>query len=344
MPPIFGLHISSTELLQYSFVNTKVSQVVENAFQALALDDHRAAFAPAVWEEPNQPAKLRTLNQVWFPGVHCNIGGAGGYDDQSLANDTLAWMITQLQGPDDDGTPLLDFDAEYLKWIFELNVDHCNTTASVGGYRGWALGKMEETLSAAYSFIGDVKPWEGWENWKDWAHPGDLARTPGRYESCNAKSGRKCGSSHVVRGSKEKVYPSARVRVACGGRGLDDKEPYFPKGLENFKLVGEGEQTDPLAGGFTWVGKDESGRQVKLEEEAMGVVERVLLVASARAVAARVEGEVARVARVATAESAPVKVKVEEPKVTVKLKVGRSIRRVARKLGFDGGAVKAESG
>lgn len=274
--------------MQYSFVNTRVSQVVEYAFQALALDDHRAAFAPAVWEQPHPPAELRTLAQVWFPGVHCNIGGAGGYDDQSLANDTLAWMLTQLQTADvsDDGKPLLDFDTSYLDWIFSLNVAHCNNTPSVGGYRGWSLGKMEETLTTAYSFVGDVKPWEGWENWRDWAHPGDLARTPGRYEAYSARTGRKMKQNRPLEGSNETIHPSARVRVACGGKGLDDKVPYFPRGLQGFKIVGpEGaDMRDPLAEGFKWVGKDSQGHDVVLEECRLGAMELALLAASRLAV------------------------------------------------------------
>jgi hypothetical protein len=35
-----------------AFYNTKLSNRVENAFQALALDERRTAFSPAVWEKP----------------------------------------------------------------------------------------------------------------------------------------------------------------------------------------------------------------------------------------------------------------------------------------------------
>jgi hypothetical protein len=286
VPPILGLHISTRELLQYSFVDTKVAQVVEHAIQALALDDHRAAFTPAVWELPDPPNNLQTLTQVWFPGVHCNIGGAGGYEDQSLANDTLAWMVSELQTLDDGG-PVLDFDTEYLHYVFKLNIDKCNSLdSSVGGYRGWSLGKMEETLSTAYSFVGDVKPWEGWENWKDWAHPGDLPRIPGRYESFDARSGRRSSTGSPLRGSNEKMHPSARVRMAMGGKGLDDKGAYFPKSMAGWKVVGPaGKEGDPLADGFSWVGEDKDGNQIVLHEEKLGGLERELLGVSAEAVA-----------------------------------------------------------
>lgn len=291
--------------MQYSFVNTKVSNVIEHAIQALALDDHRAAFQPAVWEQPdrtpndgypkNDP-KLKTLDQVWFPGVHSNIGGAGGYEDQSIANETLAWMVSKLQIPRPDGPakgePLLDFDIDYLHWVFELNVDHCNLNKAVGGYRGYALGKIEESLDLKYKFIGDVKPWQGWENWNDWKHPGDLARTPGRYTSCEARAGRKHNKHTPLVGSNEKIHPSARVRLARGGKGLDDQGGYFPKGLEGFRLVTlEGvDQRDPQARGYKWIGTGVNGEPITIEEEVLGGLERELIIASTMAMAEKAAG------------------------------------------------------
>lgn len=41
------------------------------------------------------PGNNTRLRQVWFPGVHSNIGG--GYSDQELANLTLAWMMSQVR-------------------------------------------------------------------------------------------------------------------------------------------------------------------------------------------------------------------------------------------------------
>jgi hypothetical protein len=37
---------------EYSFYDTTLGLGVENAFQALALDEHRGPFAPALWEKP----------------------------------------------------------------------------------------------------------------------------------------------------------------------------------------------------------------------------------------------------------------------------------------------------
>ena len=36
---------------EYRFDDTSLDNCVENAFQALALDEERSAFSPAVWEK-----------------------------------------------------------------------------------------------------------------------------------------------------------------------------------------------------------------------------------------------------------------------------------------------------
>ena len=59
---------------------------MENAFQALALDEPRASFRPSLWER--LPGNHTNLKQVWFPGVHSNVGG--GYNDQQIGNISLA--------------------------------------------------------------------------------------------------------------------------------------------------------------------------------------------------------------------------------------------------------------
>jgi hypothetical protein len=47
-----NLGIQGRDAPEMAFYDTKLSNLVENAFQALALDEKRASFAPAVWEKP----------------------------------------------------------------------------------------------------------------------------------------------------------------------------------------------------------------------------------------------------------------------------------------------------
>lgn len=73
---------------EYKWHDTALSDRIEHAFQALALDETRPPFGPAVWERLEENRLTTDLRQVWFPGNHGNIGG--GWDDQGMADITLA--------------------------------------------------------------------------------------------------------------------------------------------------------------------------------------------------------------------------------------------------------------
>jgi len=99
---------------EYRFDDTNLDGGIRHAFQALALDEHRAPFSPAVWERMNMRKTTLDLRQVWFPGAHANVGG--GYDDQEMANITLAWMMDQLASIG------VAFKDDYIDQIFAENV------------------------------------------------------------------------------------------------------------------------------------------------------------------------------------------------------------------------------
>lgn len=88
-----------------------LSPRVLRACHVLALDDERHAFWPRLWNEVPQPGKPGSgvpganagtrhldderISQVWFAGVHSNVGG--GYPDDALAHVSLLWMMRQAQ-------------------------------------------------------------------------------------------------------------------------------------------------------------------------------------------------------------------------------------------------------
>jgi uncharacterized protein (DUF2235 family) len=88
--------------------NNHPSGSIERACQALALDEERTTFHPQLWDEnggangnkvaPNGKERFihdERISQVWFAGVHSNVGG--GYPDDSLAYIPFVWMITEAQ-------------------------------------------------------------------------------------------------------------------------------------------------------------------------------------------------------------------------------------------------------
>jgi len=81
--------------LRHRFHDLRLSESVEHARQALAVDEKRHAFRPQLWNQLDALKDYQTVSQVWFTGVHSDIGG--GYDDQGLADIPLIWMIKEAQ-------------------------------------------------------------------------------------------------------------------------------------------------------------------------------------------------------------------------------------------------------
>lgn len=75
---------------QNEFHDVDLSSHVDFAYQALAIDEERKPFVPCVWNKQPQSPKSQVLEQAWFAGVHCNIGG--GYEDAGLSDCALDWM------------------------------------------------------------------------------------------------------------------------------------------------------------------------------------------------------------------------------------------------------------
>lgn len=92
IPNLASVHAISDH---WRFHDVTLSTYVDNAFQALAIDEHRKPFEPTLWEQ--QPGAMnQTLEQVWFAGVHTNVGG--GYRDAGLSDIALRWMMRKANG------------------------------------------------------------------------------------------------------------------------------------------------------------------------------------------------------------------------------------------------------
>jgi uncharacterized protein (DUF2235 family) len=84
---------------------------ITHARHALALHDLRPEFEPTLWKglesqlavAPHS-SEMPSLQQVWFPGAHADVGG--GYTNTDLSDVALAWMASESEknhlclGPD----------------------------------------------------------------------------------------------------------------------------------------------------------------------------------------------------------------------------------------------------
>ncbi|MBN2424721.1 MAG: DUF2235 domain-containing protein [Calditrichaceae bacterium] len=72
------------------FHDINLSSTVANAYHAIAVDEKRANFRPALWNQQAH-AKNQNVEQRWFIGVHSNVGG--GYPSTALSDIALNWMV-----------------------------------------------------------------------------------------------------------------------------------------------------------------------------------------------------------------------------------------------------------
>src|SRR5262245_32767626 len=67
---------------------------------ALALDEHRAQFVPRGYAEDNGPftalsGRAGSVEQLWFRGAHCDVGGGYALAESALARAPLLWLVSQ---------------------------------------------------------------------------------------------------------------------------------------------------------------------------------------------------------------------------------------------------------
>ena len=79
------------QMLQFTANNPGV-EIVRHA---IALDERRAYFPTNLWgHDPKMPTDIE---QVWFPGVHCDVGGGYVESEAGLSKITLKWMVGKAE-------------------------------------------------------------------------------------------------------------------------------------------------------------------------------------------------------------------------------------------------------
>ncbi|NMH60547.1 DUF2235 domain-containing protein [Alteromonas ponticola] len=75
---------------QYQFHDTRLGSYVSYARHGVAMDEKRGSFSPTLWQRPPSGVDMK---QIWFPGVHSDVGG--GYKETGLSDCALKWMIDE---------------------------------------------------------------------------------------------------------------------------------------------------------------------------------------------------------------------------------------------------------
>ncbi|MCX7283666.1 MAG: DUF2235 domain-containing protein, partial [Novosphingobium sp.] len=159
-----------------SMTDYKLSPKVKVARHALALDDERDSFQPLVWDElheaelaqaletaqaelarlpegspeaadfrkkrvdPLANCKPGRVKQVWFAGMHADVGG--GYPDESLSYVSLLWMIDEI-GP---RLRLIDDDVRRLRISANMLGPIHDSREGLGSYYRYQPRKIDALL------------------------------------------------------------------------------------------------------------------------------------------------------------------------------------------------------
>lgn len=192
-----------TFLHSYKWTDTTLDNHVKHAFQALALDEKRSPFYPSIWEKSENCTTQ--LKQVWFAGVHTNVGG--GSADESAPNISLAWMMDQLSGdslrnskPEDWHVhDWLEFDPEYLSEQYRRNKQYHER---LGLKRNWGMGILHNSLKGLTAL------------------PGQKTRAPGRTRPF-VHNGDYVDETRLLRNTNEMIHASVRARIDMGGASFE---------------------------------------------------------------------------------------------------------------------------
>ena len=125
IPAIFG----GIDMLRYGFLDTQLHPCVKNAYHAVSIDEKRREFPATLWTGPFAPGQ--TVEQVYFTGVHCDVGG--GYPETGLSDITLSWMMGKAKSLG------VDFDPAVYQQYASIDPKH-------------ALDQKHESWTAFWGF------------------------------------------------------------------------------------------------------------------------------------------------------------------------------------------------
>jgi uncharacterized protein (DUF2235 family) len=120
---VLGVWDTVKTTLDADLADKKLPDNVIAGYHAMAIDEKRSTFPVLKWHENNR------TRQVWFPGVHANVGG--GYPTTGLSNISLRWMI---------------------EWAYKHNLGFKN--AALKKIKGDPDGKLNESYDGKWKLLG----------------------------------------------------------------------------------------------------------------------------------------------------------------------------------------------
>lgn len=82
---------------KHLFYDNKIGSIIKTARHALSIDERRKDFEPTIWQQDWE--KKVDLKQVWFAGVHSDVGGSYPPDKNGhvLSDIPMMWMKNEAE-------------------------------------------------------------------------------------------------------------------------------------------------------------------------------------------------------------------------------------------------------
>jgi hypothetical protein len=142
---------------RYQFHSVDLSSTTNVNLHALAIDEAREPFEASVWRKPKFKSFATSTEQVWFAGVHSDIGGGYVKEEHRLHDNphalddiTLDWMIKRVLAHFPD---------------FPVDPDNCWKNIDAR----WAMGPQHDSRGPIYKLmpagirsIGNYEPQLRW--------------------------------------------------------------------------------------------------------------------------------------------------------------------------------------
>jgi hypothetical protein len=130
---------------------------VKKICHAIALDDERHTFHPVLMDEnglaEHGNTKNERLTQVWFAGVHSNVGGS--YPDDSLAHVPLRWMANEACKM---GLRLHDLDTATWKARSDPNGPIYDSRRGVASYYRYNPRNIQRLTNDDFAHVTIARP------------------------------------------------------------------------------------------------------------------------------------------------------------------------------------------
>ena len=125
-------------IYRFKFKGRTLSDLVKRACHALSIDDQRKSFHPLLWKE-KEGGDYPRIKQVWFSGMHSNVGG--GYPKQGMSLVPLAWIMSEAKVA---GLRIIESDDVYYREHANVDDTLYDSRSGFGNLYRWLPRNIEK--------------------------------------------------------------------------------------------------------------------------------------------------------------------------------------------------------